>query len=139
MLAVQKNGRGSISTLEGPPASVQHIAQNIHRLSAAFPQMGADFFNILAERIAKRGLSAARLQYAIDQVIDNFTYQRLTIADVMSIDSRVELMTYSEMISECNKRGCSTNEYMPIYIGDEKKPFWVSLADKKKFNLPERL
>ena len=99
--------------------------------------MSADFFNILVERIAKRGFSEDRLEYAVNQVIDNFNYQRLTIADIMSIDRKVDVLTYAEMLQECNKRGCTTNEYSPIRIGDNDKPFWVSKADKVKFNIPD--
>lgn len=101
--------------------------------------MSVDFFNLLAERIDKRGISADRLEYAIDHVLDNFTYQRLTIADIMSLDRKVEIMTYSEMLAECGKRGCSTDEFAPIYIDNNEKPYWVSKVDKIRYKLPERL
>lgn len=101
--------------------------------------MSDDFFNLLAERIAKRGLSSDRLEYAIDHIIDNFSYKHLTIADIMSIDRKVEVMSYNEMVAECSRRGCTTNEFAPIHIGDEPKPFWVHRSDKVKFNLPDRL
>lgn len=138
-LTLSKNGRGSISTLSGEPAGVQQIAASVKKLSAAFPQMSADFFNILAERIAKRRLSAQRLEYAIEQVIDNYTYQRLTIADIMSIDSRVEILSYAEMLNECYKRGCTSDEFTPIHIGQEPKPYWIHKIDKIRFNIPDKI
>lgn len=109
------------------------------KLAKAFPNMSIDFFNLLAERIDKRGISADRLEFAIEHVLDNFTYKHLTIADIMSIDRKVEIMSYQEMVAECSKRGCTTNDFAPIHIGDEPKPFWVHRSDKAKFNLPDRL
>lgn len=109
------------------------------KLSTAFPQMSDDFFNLLAERIVKRGLSKERLQYAIDHVLDNYTYQRMTIADIMSIDKTVQIMSYGEMTTEARRNGRTTDDYAPLYIGDEPKPFWVHKADKVRFNIPDRL
>ena len=109
------------------------------KLAKAFPNQSVDFFNLLAERIDARGMSAERLEYAIDYVLDNFSYRHLTIADIMSIDRKVDVMTYSEMVAECGKKGCSTNEFAPLHIGNEEKPFWVHKSDKAKFNLPDKL
>ena len=131
------SGRAELSVFDSTPASFQQIGISVAKLTVAFPQMDDDFFDLLTERISKRGLSAERLDYAINHIIDNYTYQRLTIADIMSIDSRVEVLSYSEMIAECNKRGCTTNEFSPIRIGDQDKPFWVSKADKVKYKLPD--
>lgn len=101
--------------------------------------MSDEFFDLLTERIAKKGISADRLEYAVNQVLDNFTYKTLTIADIMSIDRKVEIMSYQEMVAECSKRGCTTNDFAPIRIGDEPKPFWVHKSDKVKFNLPDKI
>jgi hypothetical protein len=136
---LHKNGRAELSVFDATPASPQHIATSILKLSKAFPQMSKDFFNLLTERIAKRGISSERLEYAIEHVLDNFTYKTLTIADVMSIDRKIEVMSFNEMVAECSKRGCSTNDFAPIHIGNEPKPFWVHKSDKAKFNLPDKI
>jgi hypothetical protein len=51
--------------------------------------MSSEFFSILAERIGKTGMSGKRLEYALNRVLDTFTYKRLTIADIlgMGVDS----------------------------------------------------
>lgn len=82
---------------------------------------------------------ADRLEYAIDHVLDNFSYRNLTIADIMSIDRRVEIMTYTEMVAECARQGCTTNDYSPVHIGNAEKPYWVHKSDKVKFNIPDKL
>lgn len=139
VLALNKIGRADLSIFYADKATPNHIATSVMKLAKAFPNMSVDFFNLLAERIDKRGISADRLEYAIDHVLDNFTYQRLTIADIMSLDRKVEIMTYSEMLAECGKRGCSTDEFAPIYIDNNEKPYWVSKVDKIRYKLPERL
>ncbi len=101
--------------------------------------MSIDFFNLLSERITARNISADRLDYAVNHIIDNYTYQKLTIADIMSIDSRVEVMSYAEMTAECKKRGCSTDDYAPLFMGENEKPFWVHKSDKVRYNIPNRL
>lgn len=136
---LHKLGKAELSVFSQTPASPQQIAVSVMKLSKAFPSQSLDFFNILSERISARAISADRLEYAVNHVLDNFTYKHLTIADIMSIDRKVEVMSYNEMIAECSKRGCTTGEFVPIHIGDEPKPFWVHRSDKVKFNLPDRL
>lgn len=116
-----------------------HIAAAVKKLSVAFPQMSADFFNLLAERIVKNRISARRLDYAVSRVLDTFTYKQLTIADIVNIDVRCRLLSYGEMCGECQKRGVSTSEYAPIFIDGADKPAWVLKVDKARYNLPDRL
>lgn len=136
---LHKSGRTELSIFNSTPASFQQIGASVAKLTVAFPGMSDEFFDLLTERIAKKGISADRLEYAIEQVLDNFTYKHLTIADIMSIDRKVEIMSYQEMVAECSKRGCTTNDFSPIRIGDEPKPFWVHKSDKAKYNLPDKL
>ena len=109
------------------------------KLSKAFPFQSVDFFNILAERITARGFSADRLEYAVNHTLDNFTYKTLTIADIMSLDCKVDVMSYNEMMAECHKRGCTSDEFAPIHIGHEPKPCWVSKVDKARYKLPDKI
>ena len=137
--ALRKNGRAELSVFTAEQATPQQIATSIMKLSKAFPSQSVDFFNLLAERIDSTGMSADRLNYAINHLLDNHPYKTITIADLLSIDSRVEVLSYSEMIAECHKRGCTTDEYAPIWIGNEPKPCWVSKVDKERYKLPERI
>lgn len=139
VLTLAKSGKAELSIFSDTPASPTQIAVSVNKLSKAFPQTSVDFFNLLAERIVKRGISADRLEFAVDYVLDNFSYRNLTIADIMSIDRKVDVMTYSEMLSECSRRGCSTNDFSPLHIGNAEKPFWVHKSDKAKFNIPDKM
>lgn len=115
------------------------MAQAIHKISVAFPQMSNDFLNLLAERIIKSGMSSRRLEYAVTRVIDTFTYRQLTIADVLNMDVKCRIMTYTEMCHEAQKKGCSTDEYAPISIEGIDKPGWVLKVDKTQYGLPDKI
>lgn len=128
-----------MSVFTGSPASVSQIAQSVHKLSVAFPQMSAAFFNLLTERIAKTGMTAQRLDYATNRVIDTFTYKQLTIADILSADIKCRIMSYSEMCNDAAKRGASTDEYASVHVGEVEKPFWVLKADKTRYKLPDKI
>lgn len=101
--------------------------------------MSPEFFNLLTERIVKSGMSYKRLEYAVNRVIDTFTYKQLTIADLMAIDVKCRILTYSQMCEEISKRGASTDEYSTIYIGESNRPNWVLKIDKERYKLPDRL
>lgn len=137
---LNSNGKAELSIFANDvPAPAEDIVVASMKLATAFPKMEQGFFDLLAERIVKRGISKGRLQYAVDYVLDNFTYQRMTIADVMSIDRKVQVWRYEEMTTEARRNGRTTDDYVTLYIGDEPKPFWVHKADKVRFNIPDRL
>ncbi len=118
---------------------VPQIAVSVRKLSVAFPQMSAAFFNLLTERIAKTGMTARRLDYAVNHVIDNFTYKQLNVADVLSVDVKCRLLSYAQMCSEAAKNGTSTDLYAPVFMGEEDKPAWVLKVDKLRYKIPNRL
>lgn len=101
--------------------------------------MSQDFFNLLAERIAKTRMSAQRLEYAVNHVLDTFTYKQLTIADILSIDVRCRVLTYAEMCNEASKKGVSTSDYASVRIKGSDKPGWVLKVDKARFNIPDEI
>ena len=115
------------------------VARAVHKISVAFPKMSKDFLNLLTERIVKSGMSSKRLEYAVNHVIDTFTYQQITIADVLSLDVKCKILTYSEMCHEAHKRGCSTDEYAPIRIEGAEKPGWILKVDKAQYGLPDKI
>lgn len=128
-----------MSVFGSTPATVMQIRQSVHKLSVAFPQMSQDFFNLLVERIAKTNMSSQRLEFAVNRVLDTFTYKQLTIADILSIDIRCRILSYSEMCNEAARRNASTDDYAPVRIGGSDKPGWVLKVDKARYNIPDEL
>lgn len=111
--------------LSGDAASNEEIAVAVYRLKTCFPEMKEKFFKILSERISKSGMSGKRLEYAVNKVIDTFTYKMLTIADIMSIDVTRKAVTYETMCNEIAKNGGSTDMYEPIRVEGILKPLWI--------------
>lgn len=136
-----KSGSSEVSVFNGPPATLAQIDTATTQLAIAFPQMSPTFWGLLGKRIAEKGITADRLSYAVNQVIDNFTYQRLTIADILGekTDRKFRVLTYGQMLAECSKVGCSTEDYAPIKIGDTDRPFWVLASEKALYQIPDQL
>jgi len=72
------------------------LAIYLKKLREAFPRQTDTFFDILTERIIANGFSDQRLADAVNNVIDNFRYKELSVADIIQHDKRVKLYTYSE-------------------------------------------
>lgn len=88
----------SISRYQGT-LSTNILATQIKKLQAAFPKQSLDFFNVLVERIKANGFSDERLTDAVNNVIDNFQYKELNIADIIKWDKREKLITYQQLVS----------------------------------------
>lgn len=101
--------------------------------------MKTDFFDLLTERIVKTGMTSKRLEHAINQVIDNFTYKQITIADVLSFDIKCRFLSYSEMCNEVARNGGSTDDYAPLRIHGAERPGWILNVDKARYNIPDEL
>lgn len=132
------NGSIEVSIYDGERASVAQIREATRLLGIAFPQMSAEFWGLLGKKIAEKRISAKRLAYAVDEVVTNYTYQRLTIADIIGekTDKRYRLMTYSQMLAES---GGTTDGYCAIKVRGLDKPAWVSKADKARYQIPDEL
>lgn len=60
-----------------------YIANQILRLSKAFPQQPMEFFKILLERIEDLEFTEQELTDAVNRCIDTFEYKNLTVAAVL--------------------------------------------------------
>lgn len=138
---LDKSGSCEVSAYGGEQATIPQIKTHIHQLAVAFPNMSPEFWQLLSVRITKNGITASRLEAAVASVIDNFTYQRLTIADILGEgkDKRYRLFSYPAMVAECQKVGGTTDDYTPIRLRGREKPVWVSKADKALYNIPDEL
>ena len=81
------------------------VAKNMRKLQSAFPKQNKEFFNVLAERLIANGFTDERLTDAVNNVIDNFQYKELNIADIVSFDKKIKLYTYSEACRMVTKDG----------------------------------
>lgn len=93
-----KNENNEVSLYSGE-LTTPVLVQQMNKLRAAFPEMGADFFDILTERLVKNKFSDERLKDAVNHVIDNFHYKKLNVADIIEFDKVQKLFTYNEVLA----------------------------------------
>lgn len=89
--------------------------------------MGADFFNLLTERIIANGFTDERLQDAVAKVIDTFQYRELHVSDVVKFDRHIRLYTHTEVCTLITERGHSFEDYRIREVGGRK--FWVRVSE----------
>lgn len=103
--------------------------------------MSPEFWSLLGKRIVERRISGKRLEYAVNQVIDNFTYQRLTIADILGdkTNKKYRIYSHTEMANEVHRVGGTTSDFAPLRINGYPKLCWVRNLDKVLYNIPDEL
>jgi hypothetical protein len=114
-IKVDNNGY-STSLYKDSTASDDDIKNAIAKLLCAFP-MGnkedeARFFAILASRIKANAMSKKRLDDAVNNLIDNYKYPTIKIADVIGYDKRVRLYTYQEYSREVTQSETAHMDFM---------------------------
>ena len=138
---LQADGCVEITPFRGDKASPTDILFAINKLSTAFPARNQSFWELLSLRIAERGMTTEELEYAVNETIDNFNYQTLTIADIMKqgVKLKVKLLSYSAMLAECAKNGTTTEDYCTIKVRGVEKPCWLLKTDKAIHHIPDEL
>jgi hypothetical protein len=109
------------------------IAQEVKKIQAAFPSLEPLWFNLLSERIIANNFSDQRLKDAIGYLLDNFRYPSPSIADIISFDKRVKLLTYGQLLIENDKTGRAFKDYECIDRNGKK--YWINKAEKEMHNL----
>jgi len=89
--------------------------------------MGGEFFDILYERIDKNKFTKQRLEDAVNNVLDNFRYKELNVADIISYDKRVRLYTYTQICDEIANGRSTTDDYERVERAG--KNYWAKKVD----------
>lgn len=112
------------------------ITNAIGKLSANFTKLDNSFFSVLAERAKHNGFDDEGLIRAVNSVIDNFIYQEPKIADILKINSNVQLFTYHEIVEKNDSMDRKAFEYYrPIEVKGISKAMYASVIDIEKYNL----
>ena len=107
------------------------IKLHINRLVMAFPTIDNNFKMTLIDRVLDNGFTKKKLYDSISHVIDNFTYQRPTIADVVSFDKRIKIYNYAEVCEYCFTCKMSSSKLFTFY----KTNMYILNADIERYNL----
>lgn len=138
---IKADGYAEVSIFGGEKATPNEVLTAINKLTTAFPKQSQTFWELLAMRVTERGMSASELEYCVNETIDNFNYQTLTIADIMKQGNKKKfrLLSFEAMLDECQKHGTTTSDYASVRVNGCKKLAWVTKLDKHLYNIPNEL
>ena len=106
------------------------------KIKKAFPDLPADFFEILQEMIKSEEFSDQCFRDSVTYVIKTCVYPKPTIAQFISWDRVFKIHTYLEyckLVSE----GDNGENYKPIKFKDKEIKVWVHVNDIKRYNLKD--
>ena len=115
----------------------ENFVSSVARIKVAFPDLNKDFYQLLKERIMEKGFSDQRLTDAVNHVIDTCPYPTPTLANFLSFDKRVKLITYQELCTLIGKGEATMDAYERMRING--KVFFVRKDEKRLYNLPNEL
>jgi hypothetical protein len=137
--AIVKNEDGSatLSIYRGNLIDGPTCAQNVLRIQRAFPSLNAEFYDLLIERMKDKGFTNDRMISSVNHVIDNCQYPTPTLANFLSFDKRIKLLTYNQVCNLVTSQEAKFDNFTMVTINEKK--FWVSNADKELYGLPIEL
>ena len=122
--------------------TLQSIVRCSVKVKKAFPDLPTEFFEIFQEMLKSEGFTDERLMDSVDNVIKTCVYPKPTIAQFLSWDMKIKVLTYEDMLNKTNEFGGDLNagrifqsQYKPIQFPDREKPVWVHVDDIKRYNL----
>jgi len=116
-------------------ANVITIATELRKLQAVFPALDNDFISILAERIKSNGFTDQRLKDAIGNVIDNFTYQKPNISDIIRFDKKIKLYNAAETSKMVTDEGYRYEDF--IHYHRNGQLFWIKKTDSEMYGISD--
>lgn len=113
------DGKAQVSLYNQPPITDEEIAVILDRLRDAFPNMRENFFSLLSERVIENDFTAQRLFDAVNNVIDNFQYKELNVADIIRYDRKARAYTYAEACEMVTRGEATFDDFKVIEDGGQ--------------------
>lgn len=107
------------------------------KVKAAFPALDPLYYQILVERLKNKGFSDQRLIDAVNNVIDNCQYPTPTMANFLSFDKRIKILTYSQATSMIPPGKNMDEVFTKIKIKGQLA--WIRTEEKNIYNIPDEL
>lgn len=127
----------SISVYEGN-LTTENWIDNVKRMKKAFPALPEGFYDVLAERVTEHTFTDERMSDAVKNVIDTCIYPQPTIAQFISFDRRIKILTYEDMLRKTDEVGdWIWKHYKPIQLPDRETKCWIHIDDIKKYNIQD--
>jgi len=134
---LQSDGGEQSISVYGGDLKPETVARCVAKVKAAFPALTKDFFTVFIDRLKDKGFSDERLNEAVNNVIDNCQYPTPTLANFLSFDKRVKVLSYDELCSKVYKLEVKFDDYTPITINGNR--FYIKKSDKVLYNLPDEV
>lgn len=114
------------------------MIESVQRIKGAFPELPAEFYDVLQERIKANGFTSERLRDAVSNVIDNCIYPRPTIAQFITYDKRITLYTYEQILNKLKDYGEDIwKSYRAIKLPGLPKKVWIHINDIAEYNIKD--
>ena len=113
------------------------VVKSLAKIKAAFPALPPEFYTVFLERMKDKGFSDERLIAAVNNVIDTCPYPTPALANFLSFDKRVKLLSYDDVCNIVLKHEAKFDNFCRITINE--KPFYIRNADKELYNIPTSL
>jgi len=111
------------------------VALEMEKLSAAFPALNQNFINLISERIVANGFTNNRLKDAVGNVIDNFTYQKPNISDIIRFDKKIKLYNAAETSKMVTDEGYRYEDFSHYHRNGQL--YWIKKTDQEMYNIHE--
>lgn len=126
-----------ISTYIGEVLDTKTVVNEIAKIRVAFPSLTPQFADILIERAIAKGFTAKRFIDAVNYVIDNCQYPNPTLANFLSFDKRIKILTYNELAELACLNRAEFSDYHRYEINS--KPLYIRKIDKELYGMPDKL
>ncbi len=135
-LPTHKNDK-EISVYFGETVKPEVIAGETAKILVSFPSLDKLFFTVLTERLIKNNFTEQRLKDAVGYLLDNFHYQKPTIADIINFDKKIKLYSYHDVVFIITKNEARFEDFYKHWIGDTL--YWVKKSEVEMWNLTNYL
>jgi hypothetical protein len=136
LLVRENSGEQSLSIYTGE-LTPENVAKCVARVKVAFHSLPKDFFALFIERMKEKGFNDQRMIDSINHVIDTCQFPTPTMANFLSFDKRVKVLTYAEMCNLVTGQGLSSESFAKLRINGNL--YWIRKADKDLHGIPDEI
>ena len=110
----------------------EFLSNQIAKVLKCFPAIeDVYYFEVLKQRFIEKGFTNNRVKDAINHVIDTCVYPKPAMAEFLSFDKKIKLLTYEQYC----QLGINSQYYKSVRINGLNHAMWANIDDIKMYNL----
>jgi len=133
MIAGKNNAETDSVSIFSGELTRECFKRQIQSLEASGYEFDNGFVQILLNRLLHNNFSDKRLVAAVQHAIDTIPYRKISIADIISFDTRIKLYTYDEYCDIMHNGTLSGTDFEKFRKNGTL--FWVKKSDLAMYNL----